>query len=207
MYGINKLVIFGASGNTGVCCVQAALNMGYEVTAFVRNPAKLPGVLASQVRVEVGDVLDESAVAQAVQGQDAVVILLGTRNNLSPTTMMSEGTKNIIDAMSRYGVRRVSACLSAFNFRERSEVPERYLPLLDDHERMLEALKSSNLEWIAVLPSHLTDEPGNGDYVKEYGYSPGGMVSKYNLADFMVSCLSDDSNLYQLCGISDKAEI
>nr|XP_053629084.1 flavin reductase (NADPH)-like isoform X3 [Cherax quadricarinatus] len=177
MYGINKLVIFGASGNTGVCCVQSALNMGYEVTAFVRNPAKLPGVLASQVRVEVGDVLDESAVAQAVQGQDAVVILLGTRNNLT------------------------------FNFRERSEVPERYLPLLDDHERMLEALKSSNLEWIAVLPSHLTDEPGNGDYVKEYGYSPGGMVSKYNLADFMVSCLSDDSNLYQLCGISDKAEI
>lgn len=45
---------------------------------------------------------------------------------------------------------------SAFNFRERAQVPERFLPILDDHERMLEALRASNQDWIAVLPPHIT---------------------------------------------------
>ncbi|XP_071542287.1 flavin reductase (NADPH)-like isoform X4 [Panulirus ornatus] len=157
MVDIKKVVVFGASGNTGLCCTEAATKQGYDVTAFVRNPYKLPQSLATQVTVKVGDILDTSAVDEAVKGQDAVIILLGTRNDLSATTVMSEGTKNILAAMDRYGVKRVSACLSAFNFRERAKVPERFLPLLDDHERMLNALKSSNQEWIAVLPPHITE--------------------------------------------------
>ena len=55
----------------------------YEVTAFVRDPARLPQELLSQVTTKTGDVLDSKAVDEAVQGQDAVVILLGTRNDLS----------------------------------------------------------------------------------------------------------------------------
>ncbi|KAG7166639.1 Flavin reductase (NADPH)-like, partial [Homarus americanus] len=132
-----------------------------EVTAFVRDPEKLPESIASQVTVKVGDVLDASAVDEAVSGQDGVVILLGTRNNLSATTLMSEGTKNILAAMDEHGVKRVSGCLSAFNFWERSKVPERFLPILEDHERMLTALKASNQEWIAVLPPHITGKPCN----------------------------------------------
>ncbi|XP_045591865.1 flavin reductase (NADPH) isoform X3 [Procambarus clarkii] len=172
-----KVVVFGASGKTGTCCTQAALNLGCEVTAFVRNPAKLPEELASQVTVKVGDVLEASSVDKAVQGQDAVVIVLGTGDNLT------------------------------FSFRERTQVPERFLPILDEHERMLQALKASNLEWVAVLPPHITDEPGCGDYLKQHNSSPGRRVSKYDLGHFMVFCLSDDANLYQLCGISDKPQL
>lgn len=49
-------------------------------------------------------------------------------------------------------------CPSAFNFREKAAVPERFYHILEDHERMLEALKASNLVWIAVLPPHITGE-------------------------------------------------
>ena len=48
--------------------------------------------------------------------------------------------------------------LAAFNFREKSAVPERFYPILEDHERMLEVLKASDLEWVAVLPPHITGE-------------------------------------------------
>lgn len=173
----------------------------------MRNPAKLPEELASQVTVKVGDVLEASSVDKAVQGQDAVVIVLGTGDNLNASTVMSEGTRNILTAMSAHGVKRVSTCLSAFSFRERTQVPERFLPILDEHERMLQALKASNLEWVAVLPPHITDEPGCGDYLKQHNSSPGRRVSKYDLGHFMVFCLSDDANLYQLCGISDKPQL
>ena len=53
------------------------------MTVFVRDPARLPEELSSQVTTEVGDVLDSKAVDDAVKGQDGVVILLGTRNDLS----------------------------------------------------------------------------------------------------------------------------
>ncbi|KAK7073033.1 hypothetical protein SK128_013954, partial [Halocaridina rubra] len=127
-----------------------------EVTAFVRDPSKLPDSIPDRITVKVGDVLDADLVDEAVQGQDGVVIALGTRNDLSPTTVMSDGTKNILAAMTKHDVKRVSACLSAFNFWERSKVPERFLNILADHERMLEVLKSSDKEWIAVLPPHIT---------------------------------------------------
>ncbi|XP_066987124.1 flavin reductase (NADPH) isoform X2 [Macrobrachium rosenbergii] len=204
MVGIKKIVVFGATGTTGLCCLEEALDLGYDVTAFVRDPSKLPEELASQVTVNVGDVLNASQVDDAVQGQDGVVIALGTRNDLSPTTMMSEGTKNILGAMDAHGVRRVSACMSAFNFWERSKVPERFLEILADHERMIEALKASSVEWVGVLPPHITEEPGTRDYTVEHGRGPGRTISKHDLGHFLVTCLTDDSHVHQLCGLCTK---
>ncbi|EFN80129.1 Flavin reductase [Harpegnathos saltator] len=49
---------------------------------------------------------------KAIAGTDAVVVALGTRNDLSPTTVLSCGLKNIISAMKAYNVELVSVCLS-----------------------------------------------------------------------------------------------
>ncbi|XP_047496038.1 flavin reductase (NADPH)-like isoform X2 [Penaeus chinensis] len=206
MANIRRLVIFGATGNTGLCCTEAAVQLGYDTTVFIRDPAKLPEPLASQVTVKVGDILDEYQVDDAVQGQDAVVIVIGTRNDLSPTTMMSEGTKNVLSAMEKYNVNRVSACLSSFNFWEREKVPERFLNILDDHSRMLEALKASSREWVAVLPPHITGEPAKGDYITAQGKGPGRTISKHDLGHFMVTCLTDDDNLHKMIGLCDKPQ-
>ena len=35
-----NIVVFGASGGTGIEIVKQALAAGHQVTAFVRNPAK-----------------------------------------------------------------------------------------------------------------------------------------------------------------------
>lgn len=59
-----------------------------------------------------GDALNESNVDEAVKGQDAVLIVLGTRTVLDPTTVMSDGTNNILKAMSNHGVKKVVCCLS-----------------------------------------------------------------------------------------------
>lgn len=87
---------------------------------------------------------------------DAVVIALGTRNSLSPTSDLSEGTINIIDAMRAKSVKTVSACLSAFLFYEPDKVPPRFNDLNDDHKRMFEEIKNSGLDWIAVFPPHIS---------------------------------------------------
>uniref|UniRef100_A0A8B9R1G9 Biliverdin reductase B n=1 Tax=Anas platyrhynchos TaxID=8839 RepID=A0A8B9R1G9_ANAPL len=107
-----NIAIFGATGRTGLATLSQALDGGYAVTVLVRDPGRLPQQGPPPARVVVGDVLEPPAVAEAVRGQDAVLIILGTRNDLGPTTVMSEGTKNIVAAMKAHGVRKVVACLS-----------------------------------------------------------------------------------------------
>lgn len=63
---------------------------GLSVRAFVRDPAKLPAHLADKVEVLQGNVLEPDSVHDAIEGVDAVVIALGTRNALEPTSDLSE---------------------------------------------------------------------------------------------------------------------
>lgn len=58
------------------------------MTVLVRDQARLPAQ-HQPARVVVGDARDPAAVSEAVRGQDAVIILLGTRNDLS---MVTSGT-------------------------------------------------------------------------------------------------------------------
>lgn len=59
---------------------------GYNVTVLVRDPAKLPADHNAS-RVVVGDVLNIEDVKNTMEGQDAVIIVLGTRNDLSKFDM------------------------------------------------------------------------------------------------------------------------
>ena len=80
------------------------------MTAFVRDPQKLPQSV-KPTRVVVGDVLNKADVQKAVENQDGVIVVLGTRNDLGPTTALSDGTRNIVEAMTAANVKRVSVCL------------------------------------------------------------------------------------------------
>uniref|UniRef100_A0AAZ3RY88 NAD(P)-binding domain-containing protein n=1 Tax=Oncorhynchus tshawytscha TaxID=74940 RepID=A0AAZ3RY88_ONCTS len=108
---IKNVAIFGATGMTGLVTLPLAVAAGYNVTVLVRDPARLPAEHKA-CRVVVGDVLNKEDVKKTIQGQDAVIIVLGTRTDLSPTTMMSEGTRNILDAMKAGGIRKVVGCMS-----------------------------------------------------------------------------------------------
>lgn len=56
---------------------------GLEVRAFVRDAAKVPEEFKDKIELIVGDVTDADQVAKAIAGEDAVVVALGTRNDLS----------------------------------------------------------------------------------------------------------------------------
>ncbi|CAH2094848.1 unnamed protein product [Euphydryas editha] len=153
---MKKVVVFGSTGMTGLCAVEAALKKGLEVRAFVRDPALLPDNLKSKVEIIKGDVLEPDSVVHAVEGTDGVIIALGTRNSLSPTSDMSEGTKNIIEAMRAKHVKNVTACISAFLFYEPDKVPPIFSDITKDHKRMYSELQESGLNWVAVFPPHIS---------------------------------------------------
>jgi putative NADH-flavin reductase len=59
------------------------------------------------VEVCRGDVLDIGSLAAALTGVDAVVSALGTRLELRPVTVLSQGTGNLIAAMTQAGIARL----------------------------------------------------------------------------------------------------
>ncbi|QHW29676.1 NAD(P)H-binding protein [Paenibacillus rhizovicinus] len=76
-----KIIVFGATGNTGKRVLAQGLKMGHEMTAYVRNAAKLHDQLgehsAKNVKVVVNDMLDPSSVGEALAHQDAAIIAAG----------------------------------------------------------------------------------------------------------------------------------
>lgn len=67
--------------------------LGLTVRALVRDEGKLPDSVRGQVEVHIGDVLNYEQVAEAVDGMDAVVVILGTRNDLSTTATYMKNYK------------------------------------------------------------------------------------------------------------------
>ncbi|CRK94646.1 CLUMA_CG008146, isoform A [Clunio marinus] len=200
---LSKLAIFGGTGMTGSCAVKAALEKGKKVKLLVRDESTVPNEFKDKVEIVKGDVLNQSDVDKTVEGTDAVIIILGTRNSLAPTTMMSEGTKNIIESMKKFGLRKFSACMSSFLFMEPDKVPKMFNDLNADHKRMLEIVTKSDLEYRAVLPPHIADEP-SAEYTTLYDKSPGRSISKYDLGAFFVECLENNDHAQKVIGIATK---
>ncbi|XP_063793763.1 flavin reductase (NADPH)-like isoform X2 [Pseudophryne corroboree] len=185
-----NIALFGATGMTGKVILAQALDAGYNVTVLVRDPARLPAN-KKPTRIVVGDVLNKSDVSKAVEGQDAVIIVLGTGADLGPTTMMSKGTQNIVEAMKEHGIRKVVGCMSYYLLWDIAKVPSYFLPVTEDHVRMYQVLKDSGLDYVAVLPPYITDDkPLTKDYTVKVDQCGGDVISVQDLSHFFLRCLT-----------------
>jgi putative NADH-flavin reductase len=117
-----KITIFEATGKVGRHLVDQALERGDEVTAFVRDTSKLTTHRHERLKVVRGDVLDPRDVEQAVVDTDAVLSALG-HTKTSSKDVLTEGTKNIVAAMNRHGVRRL-VCLTEAGVRDPKGEPK-----------------------------------------------------------------------------------
>lgn len=200
---MKRISIFGGTGSVGLHVTELAIKKGFQVRVLVRDIEKLPENLRDKVEIIQGDATKLPDVQKTVEGQDAVVVVLGTRTYLGPTTAMSDSLKNIVSAMKENGIEHLSVCISAFLFYEPEKVPTRFKDVTDDHRRMLEVLKAnSELKWVAVLPPHFTDEPSS-KYTVTHGSGAGRTIARCDLADFLLESLSTPEHYNQICGIAN----
>ncbi|CAO1427110.1 unnamed protein product [Diamesa serratosioi] len=200
---LKKIGVFGGTGMTGQCVVNAAIEKGIDVKILVRDESTVPEEFKGKSSIEIvkGDVLNKDDCDKTVKGCDAVVIVLGTRNSTQPTTMMSTGTQNIIDAMKQNNLKSFSACMSSFLFMDEDKVPKAFTDLNADHRRMLNIIKSSGLEYRAVLPPHIANEP-TAPFKTLYDQSPGRTISKFDLGHFFIDCLTNNAHAEKVIGIA-----
>jgi putative NADH-flavin reductase len=191
-----KIVIFGASGKTGILTVYQALEKGYQVTAFARNPASVT-IQHKNITVIQGDILEYDKVKQAVEGQDAVIGTLGVESK-KRSTVLSDGTANIIRAMEECGVNRF-ICMSSAGvlgndggfFADWILIPLFLKEVFRDKKRQLEVIRSSKVDWVVVRPVGLTDAPKTGRYRIRPGKPGSASIPRADVADFMLKLLTD----------------
>ncbi|MBK4728450.1 SDR family oxidoreductase [Oxynema sp. CENA135] len=207
-----KLIIFGATGTVGRQVVEQALTQGHLVTAFARNPHRLEIEHPQLSRVR-GDVMEFSVVKQAIQGQDAVVCVLGSGKKLTGT-VRSRGTQQIIRAMEATGVRRLicQSTLGAGDSWGSLNFYWKYImfglilrDVFADHEKQEHYVRQSQLDWTIVRPGAFLDGERTGRY--RHGF-PGTdrssqlKISRADIADFILKQLADNTYLHQAPSLS-----
>ena len=208
-----RLTIFGATGRMGRYLVEQALSAGHEVSAFVRNPAKL-NLKHVRLTVVQGDIHEANKVAAAVAQAEAVLSALGpTRNGAKD--VMTVGLKNIVAGMKQYDVRRlvVSTGAGVPAPEDRPALMNKIISfllklisrdVLEDSLRGIQVVRDSGLDWTVVRGPMLTD----GSQVSNYrvGFiSPemGRTLSRANFADFMLKQIEDASFWHKMPVLSD----
>ena len=209
-----KVAIFGATGGTGQLMVRKALERGHEVTAAVRRPSALKQ-RHERLRVIEADVMNPVGVDAAVEGQDAAITSISVKSSLKegrkPTTLFSEGTTNVINAMKRKEVGRL-VCISSSAVKPDPALgivfgrvirPLFFGQMYADMGRMENEVKKSGLEWVIVRPSALTDDPAQRGYILGIDRIPKGWrVAREDVAELTLDQLHDDRYLGRAAAIT-----
>ncbi|MEO8168206.1 MAG: SDR family oxidoreductase, partial [bacterium] len=178
-----------------------------------RNSAKMK-LTSDRLEVEKGDVLDYESVSRAVKGKDAVISALGHKQWFIPTTILSEGTNNIIRAMEEHGVRRF-VCETSLSVGDSAGRLGLYYTLFvipvivffyfRDKGRQERLIRNSKLDWVIVRPGQLTNGKKKGTYrhgEKIGSYISTVRISRADVADFMLKQLTENDYLRKSPGVS-----
>ena len=206
-----KIAVFGATGTIGHQVVNQALAQDHQITALARNPEKL-GLDHDQLTKRAVDVFDAHQGEEAIAGNDAVIIVLGSAKLTGQ--VRSVGTRNIIAAMKKLGVKRL-ICQTTLGIGDSKASLNFYWKYLmfglilrsvyQDHIVQEGLVKNSGLDWTIVRPAAFTDGPVTEKFY--HGFFERGKkltltISRADVAAFILQELSTSAYLRKSPGLS-----
>lgn len=164
-----RLLLFGATGSLGRHVLGQALAAGFDVTAPVRSPAKLPADVRERIAVRPADLaaVAPAEIARWAEGHDAVVNCAG---------LVTEGQAfvdlvgRLVDGLEALPAGERPACwflagaalldLDATGRRgvELPKVRSTYWPHAANYER----LRRTALDWRVLCPGPMVEQPALG---------------------------------------------
>ena len=177
---------YGATGKAGGRILTELLSRGHQVTAIVRDPAKLavqPGLTVVQ-----GDVSSADGIADKIKGADAVVSAYGPPPD--DTDQLLPVTENLIAAVKDTGVPRLLTVGGAGSLEvapgvtgiPSGPIPAEWVPIAVSHAKVLEIVKKSDINWTYFSPA--------GFFV------PGERTGKFRLGtDQLIANAEGDSRI------------
>ena len=201
-----KIALIGATGFVGTAVVAELLQRGHDVTALVRNPAKLAA--HANLNAKALDAYDPDAVAAAVEGHDAVISAFNPGWDAPELyAQFMKGSDAIVGGVQQSGVKRflvvggagslfVAPGVQMVDTPEfASHVPPNIIPGAKAARDALTALRgNTTLEWTFLSPPALL-APGErtgkyrvgGEELLMAGAAPAGI----SVADLAVAIVDE----------------
>ncbi len=209
-----NITIFGATGGTGTAFIEQALAAGHEVTAVVREPARMKVAPHSRLRVVTADVMDPASIAPALAGADAVVNTVGP-HGLGRTTIQRDSVRSILQAMHQADARRLLHISGSSTVDDGESWYMRFpvKPLAratflgnscTDMRGAESLIRASDTEWTIFRPPALNSKPARGyrtaiDRNLPHGFS----VTRADLAACMVAMLPEPTIVRHHVGVAN----
>lgn len=209
-----KIYIIGGTGKTGIELIKQALEMGHKVTALARNPQRLK-ITNPNLTIIEGNVLKPESFEKSLPGHDAVLSALGHKRFIIKTKILSEGTKDIIEAMKKHNLKRL-ICITSLGINDSRfklglyytlfTIPVILLFYFLDKSRQEKIIFNSGLDWTIIRPGQLTN--GKKKLKYKHGQNTGNYIltktiSRADVADFMLKQLTDTKYVNKAVGITN----
>jgi putative NADH-flavin reductase len=212
--GRRRLAILGATGATGTSLTEQALAAGHQVTAVVRDPARLAVPPHRWLQTITADVMDPASITPAIADADAVITAVGPHGT-GPTTVIHDSVRSIIQAMQKTRIRRLLEVSGSVVTDEGESPYLRYLlkpvarrtflrHVCADMRRGEDQIRDSDLDWTIFRPPSLTDEPAQGTYrtAIDRNLPHGFSISRADLAACMLTLLDDPATVHRHISIA-----
>ncbi|QPH55109.1 NAD(P)-dependent oxidoreductase [Pontivivens ytuae] len=204
---IERILVLGATGDTGKLVVEAARHRGLKVNAAARDPGDIETTDA-EVRPVAVDVMEPRGLPEALNGVDAVISTLGVGNDpatlASPPPLYTDGHMNVVNAMEDAGLDRL-ICVSALWSRGNDYGPlwfragpvmalTRVYSQMRAMERQLGA--HPKLRFTAVRAGYLQDDAIDSPPPEPHAdRAPEGcwLTRRADLAEFLVTCAVEET--------------
>lgn len=194
-----QVTVYGASGKVGQLVVAELTALGDTVVAFVHRSNPFSG--QPNVKVIKGSVENATEVKSAVKGSEAVIVALGSWGSTSKT-IVSTGTKQIIQAMTDSDIKRLITLTGASAFYSGDEpgladkLTRKFLKLISprilaDGEAHLQSLEASDLNWTCVRSPAMTGSASTAYRLSEKLPSIASVVARRAVAKCLVDQLSN----------------
>ena len=209
-----NITVFGATGGTGTALVAQALAAGHEVTAVVRDPARMKVAPHPRLRVVTADVMDPASIAPALAGTDAAVNTVGP-HGLGRTTIQQDSVRSILQAMHQAGARRLLHVSGSSTVDDGESWYMRFpvKPLAratflgnscTDMRGAESLIRASDMDWTIFRPPALNSKPARGyrtaiDRNLPHGFS----VTRADLAACMVAMLPEPTIVHHHVGVAN----
>ena len=185
----------GANGQLARNTTRAFLqHTDARLTLYLRRAKRLTNPDPARAHIVEGDVLDKSALQEAMRGQDVVYA------NLAGA--MAQQAKAIIDAMHATGLKRLIFISSMGIY---GEVPgEKYRSVLDPYRDSAAVIEASDLDYTILRPGWFTHDR-EVDYQLTQKGEPfrGQDVSLDSVSDLIVKlALSPELHARRSLGVS-----
>ena len=203
-----KVLVAGATGETGRRIVQVLLDQQIPVRAMVRNLEKAQKILPENVEMVVADIQKKETLSEAIDDCDYIISAAASRppNFLGPFQIDYVATKHLIDVAKQKSIKQfvlvTSLCVSKFFH------PLNLFGLILFWKKQTEEyLIDSSLNYSIIRPGGLSNEPKANASVVISGADKlfEGRIARQLVAEICVAALDNPNASKQIIeAVTDK---